>query len=240
MADTIGTISVSPVRGMPEDEWRKFCELVAAGKSNMQMVEELGRPARTIEKKAVELRRAFGIRSKFARKTSYTPQEDETIIELYAAGMLFTEIGARLGKSDSGIGSRVKLLRQQRPDDPRLAPRVPVPTQRKRPISMAGTFKLPKGGPVPTAFDPKSRIEAKAKAEAKFDTRLFDRAPKPHMAGIPFEKLTYRSCRYACNDADVRNGEEHLFCGAPKVPGRSYCTDHLPICEVRWIGGKAA
>lgn len=234
MADTIGTINVSPIKGMPDEEWKRFCELVVSGKSNMQMVEELGRPARTIEKKAVELRKAFGVQSKFARKTTYTEQEDATIIELYAAGLLFQEIGERLGKSQSAIGSRIKVLRYHNPDDPRLAPRKPVPPQRKQPIPRRGTFKLPKSGLIPTAFDPKSRMEAKAKAEARFDTSIFDKAPKPHMAGIPFDRLTFKSCRYACNDADIRNGEEHLFCGADRIEGKAYCKAHLSVCEYVW------
>jgi hypothetical protein len=44
--------------------------------------------------------------------------------------------------------------------------------------------------------------------------------------GVPFDKLTSKSCRFIINNGDPR---DFLFCGKPKR-GKSYCEEHEAIC----------
>lgn len=57
---------------------------------------------------------------------------------------------------------------------------------------------------------------------------------------LPLLALRGGQCRFPVNDA--RPGEEHLFCGHPAQPGKSYCLHHLAraVSSVFTASGPAA
>lgn len=220
MADTIGTANISPIRGMKDDEWKRFCELVENGKSNMAISSDMNLSEKAVSEKAAQLRKILRRESRsFAHNgSSYTPIEDETIIRLRDQGYSNAEIGKAVGRSGSGISSRIILLRKKFPNDPRLAiEQLPSKGEHKR---VRAAHEI---------FDQWKRATHLQSTAAKFSPAMYDQTPKPHMAGRPLDVTD--GCRYACNEANVLAGEEHLFCGTKRVPGKSYCADHLHICE---------
>jgi GcrA cell cycle regulator len=65
------------------------------------------------------------------------------------------------------------------------------------------------------------------KAEA---TRKSTPVPEKRQ-GVLFEELPANGCKFAINDAP--KGKPHLFCGAPRIDGSSWCIEHNARCYGR-------
>jgi GcrA cell cycle regulator len=170
---------------------------------------------------------------------SWTPERMQTAKAMWIAGRSATEIANHLGglTRNAVIGKvhRMGLMRSER-----TARKAPAAPKRIKEAKLASAPKRKKSGAGPMGSleghrpnvikgvqgaQPSQKV---VPIESAIKARL--RAAESANAGarrVPIMELERGQCRWPVNDA--ARGDEHLFCGAPAIPGKSYCAAHAAI-----------
>ena len=210
MADTVGTVFQDGKFWTPERDAFAL-EKARLGWPRSRIAEAMGTSKSAV---AGRLHR-LGIQKKSAGRP-WTDADDSKLLSMWADGRTALDCSAALKRGEEAIGKRLKKLRATLPAH--LAPAKRDNSDRPQNNRFIMNRKA--------TFSPHERAVARRAAEAAPSTR-YAQLPKPHMAGMPLERLGTYQCRYACNDARI--GEQHLFCGAKCSEGKRYCADHEPM-----------
>lgn len=148
-------------------------------------------------------------RSRKTREALWTEAAIETARKMWAQGVSAREIGMAVGRSAAAVTSYAHDHRTQFP---------PRPKTRQASGSAGGTVTRMQNGTRP------DKLAADLLPMQNATARAYDAASRR----LPLADLGWQDCRFAVNDAAP--GAEHLFCGMPVVPGRSWCRHHLLRC----------
>lgn len=166
----------------------------------------VGLVSRNTQLKAIGFARPA--RGRKVREALWTNAAIETARKMWVQGASAHEIGVAVGRSAAAVTSYAHDHRAQFP-----------PRSKTRHLSGSASTtvtRLHGVRPDKLAVD---RLPAR-----ESDSRAYDAASRR----LPLADLGWQDCRFAVNDAAP--GAEHLFCGMPVVPGRSWCRHHLLRC----------
>lgn len=147
---------------------------------------------------------------------TWTDADDAVLRQGCVERLSFREIGARLGvsrRSAIGRAYRLGIKKGRTPQPPGTGART-VNLRERAARNVKAPIRLPrKKGLPPLQFAP-------LKPEPVAETAL------PIGPGRPLIDLPWNVCRFSVTQHEA---EQHLFCGAPKLTGHSYCAPHCLI-----------
>lgn len=156
--------------------------------------------------------------------TTWTPQQDARLTELWLSGLSTAAIGAAMAISKNAVIGRAHRLR--------LPPRAsPIKSPRAASRTSLATPRPPVGRKVALTSRPAARIRARLAGAIGRHTRPSE-ARQPGVSRPPRLPLgggePYRTCQFPLWPHDLpRPPRPALFCGAPVAAlGCSWCADH--------------
>ncbi len=219
------------------DEQREYLKaLLANGLTWAQISKRMGMAISTLAGWAKEMGLTH---PRTAASSAWPPADVETLKSMWIDGHSASQIADALGNvsRNAVIGKvhRLGLMRSER--TARKAPASPKRIKEAKPASAPKRKKRGAGpmgsleGHRPNVIKGVQGAQPSQKVvpiESSIKARL--RAAEIANAAarrVPIMELERGQCRWPVNDA--ARGKEHLFCGAPAIPGKSYCAAHAAI-----------
>ncbi|MGF3026939.1 GcrA family cell cycle regulator [Methylobacterium aquaticum] len=104
---------------------------------------------------------------------------------------------------------------------------------------MPGSRETPLVPSTATKQAPSRALSPAAPAPTPVPSPVQAPASKPDPAGIPLAALGAFACHYAVTPDNVRP-HQHRFCGAPALPGKSWCAEHADaVFSAKDMGGMS-
>ncbi|MGB3644606.1 MAG: GcrA family cell cycle regulator [Mesorhizobium sp.] len=210
MASSYTDAEIDMIAGWLRQGWtsgqiaEKFSAISGRDTSRSAIV---GLVSRNTQLKAVGFARPA--KSPKVRESLWTEGAVETARKMWAQGASTREIGMTVGRSAAAVTSYAFDHRTQFP---------PRPKTRQASGSAGGTVTRMHNG------IRSDKVAADLLPAPEAASRTYDAASRQ----LPLSELGWQDCRFAVNDAAP--GEQHLFCGLPVMPGRSWCRHHLLRC----------